>query len=301
MIRSVLVAPRRTTLTALATAIGLVGCASSPPVTTASLLREGRLYEACYFPWHHDRAAILAETQRLAPPRVRVHIATDPTDPELATLEVPAVRFGRFGSMTVEVPAAPPGAPMIGVSIEKPQFVAAPRFEPSGAVLLSDVDETIARWMLTGVRPVTPGSGLSLLGALADAVMAFSTFGAVDTHLRDAAAAGTPSAPPAPAAEHAAAAALMARFARSDNTRGATGGRRSTQLLAFLPAQGTAEPTHLKFIVSWWISGPPGQEICDQRREVYVALPPGPDLGARINAAFARGAVDLSTVPDLAR
>ena len=305
MIRSVLVAPRRRTLTALAMALGLVGCASSsPPVTTASLLRDGRLWEACHFPWHNDRAAILAETQRLAPPRVRVHIATDPTDPELAALAVPAARFGRFGAMTVELPAAPPGAPMIGVSIATPQFVATPRLDPSGAVLLSDVDETIARWMLTGVRPITPGSGLTLLGALADAVMAFSTFGAVDTHLRDAASAGTPSPPPAPAAERAAASALMARFARSDNTRGscgAIGGGRGTQLLAFLPAHGTVEPTHLKFIVSWWISGPPGEASCDQRREVYLALPPGPDLGARINAAFARGAVDLSTVPDLAR
>jgi hypothetical protein len=57
----------------------------------------------------------------------------------------------------------------------------------------------------------------------------------------------------------------------------------------------------LKFYVSWWIAGAPGEEVCDQRREVYLALPPGADLGARINAAFARGPVDLAALPDIAR
>jgi hypothetical protein len=302
MIRSVAASPRGVTTFALA--LGLAGCAARPPVTTRSLLRDGRLYEACHFPWYDDRAAILAETQRLAPPRVRVHIAADPTDPEFVALAVPTPRFGRFGAMTVELPSAPPGGPRIGVSIEAPQFVAAPRLEPSGAALVSTLDVTLARWMLTGQRPVTADASLPLLGALADAVMAFSTFGAVDTHLRDRAAAGTPTTSPVPPAEQAAADALLARFARSDNSRascGAIAGGRCTQLLALLPASGTAEATHLKFYVSWWIAGAPGEEVCDQRREVYLALPPGADLGARINAAFARGPVDLAALPDIAR
>lgn len=303
MIRSVAAAPRRRTVAALALVLSVAGCASSPPVTTRSLLRDGRLHEACYFPWYSDREAILAETQRIAPPRVRVHIATGPTDPELAALAVPAVRFGTFGAMTVELPAVAPGAPRVGVSIVAPTIVSTPRLEPSGAALLSNIDVPLARWMLTGERHVALGSGsLSLLGLLADGIMAFSTFGAVDTHLRDSASSGTP--PPIPAAERAAAEALVARFARSDNPRGscgATAGQRCAQLLALLPASGTVEPTHLRFTVSWWIAGAPGEQNCDQRREVYVVLPPGPDLAARINAAFARGPVDLSTVADLAR
>lgn len=265
---------------------------------TAGLLRAGRLSDACraaFFGSERDRAEVAAQVRQLAPLRVRVHVLSGPSDPAWPPPAPPALAHGRLAVLVVEHPLPPSGAPAIHGTVSMPVLETLEGRDvarQTSALLTGEVSAGLAHWMVTG--STLPGTA-DTPGFLLDAVVLMLSVGLVDPHLRERQAptpAPVATLPPPVAALH-------ARFAgrRPARVCETAAGSGCTRPLALLPNPSGRDPARLVFEVSWWL--PEGD--CRERRVVALPLPPGADIAARIDAAFAAGPVDLATAPTLDR
>jgi hypothetical protein len=272
-------------------------CATPLAMNTTGLLRAGRLTDACraaFYGTEGDRAAVAAQVRSLAPLRVRVHVLSGPGDPEWPPPAPPTLANGHLATWYVEHPAAPPGAPTIVRTVSTPTLETLEERDiarQTSALLTGEVSEGLAYWMVTGSS--LPGTG-DTPGILLDGVALLLSAGLVDPHLRERQTPTPTRSPlPAPVAE------LHARFAGQRPARvcETAAGAGCARPLALLPNPSDRVPERLVFEVSWWLV----ENDCRERRVVALPLPPGADLAARINAAFAAGPVDLSSAPTLDR